>query len=119
MLIDELIERAFSDGYEYALEEQREFAFKRDIRAARGVIKNPNSSKIEKFGNVMNLIDKSNKQVQRISGNTPFYKMSPDRRRYVEGAIKGRAERIGKLYKNATGTYDSVSHTINDLIRRN
>ena len=24
MLIDELIERAFSDGYEYALEEQRE-----------------------------------------------------------------------------------------------
>ena len=27
MLIDELIERAFSDGYEYALEEQREFAY--------------------------------------------------------------------------------------------
>jgi hypothetical protein len=27
MLIDELIEKAFSDGYEYALEEQREFAY--------------------------------------------------------------------------------------------
>ena len=27
MLIDELIERAFSDGYEYALMEQREYAY--------------------------------------------------------------------------------------------
>ena len=28
MLINELIEKAFSDGYEYALEEQREFGIK-------------------------------------------------------------------------------------------
>jgi hypothetical protein len=27
MLLEELIEKAFSDGYEYALEEQREFAY--------------------------------------------------------------------------------------------
>ena len=31
MLIDELIEKAFSDGYEYALMEQREFAGYRQI----------------------------------------------------------------------------------------
>jgi hypothetical protein len=34
MLIEELIERAFSDGYEYALEEQREFA-RGSIRALK------------------------------------------------------------------------------------
>lgn len=37
MLIDELIEKAFSDGYEYALIEQREFAF--NPQQANGISK--------------------------------------------------------------------------------
>ena len=73
MLLEELIEKAFSDGYEYALEEQREFA---NIRQATKFAKRTAKDMISSIGNGVKpeKLGRRSTQLQRMGYKLPTEK---------------------------------------------
>jgi hypothetical protein len=70
MLLEELIEKAFSDGYEYALEEQREFA---SIRQATKFAKRTAMDAIKNNG-LPEKVGRRSTQLQRMGYKLPTEK---------------------------------------------
>ena len=70
MLLEELIEKAFSDGYEYALEEQREFA---SIRQATKFAKRTAMDTIKNNG-LPEKVGRRSTQLQRMGYKLPTEK---------------------------------------------
>ena len=93
MLLEELIEKAFSDGYEYALEEQREFA---SIRQTKKLYK--------AFRKGENAFQNLRRQgVERSAANQIISNTNPGRtlKRMVPDSIQNTENHLNRLVKNA------------------
>ena len=112
MLLEELIEKAFSDGYEYALMEQREFnnAAQKELRKRLGKVFNKEAgTKIhninEKIFKKQEYLNRLEKLKKRAEGDRKFG-LSP------EGGIRYWEKRLKNLnkasYKN--GPIDVLQH---------
>lgn len=98
MLIEELIEKAFSDGYEYALMEQREFAFKRSFRNAYKVTQQAPFSRDANRA-VNGLVTKTKQQIENVSSK--LVGASDKRKEIFNKAVTNRADKLANLHNNA------------------
>ncbi len=105
--LDDLLEKAFSEGYEYA---QKEFAGARGITGSD--ISLSQNYHYTRWGKAGQLADRTNKQMLNIGKLSQGKKLSPKRKELIDKALQNRAVLIHDLSSDGQSSPAILKHAL-------